>query len=82
MNDHQAAFSEKRFQIPKPGSNPQPCDDLWAAQTIELLRLIWWAKMGWHTVCATWAEATIYVNNDIDETYILEVWELGDILRW
>ena len=69
MNVSQALSSEKRFLSPRCGSNPQPSDDRCDALTTELPRLRWWAK--------------VQVQNMCDPSgYILEVWELGDILRW
>ena len=80
MNDFQAPSSEKRFVSPRQGSNPQPSNDWWDALTIEPPGLRGRAKVQvWHVRPK---RKPLYVNNDIDEIYILKEWELGDILRW
>ena len=81
MNDRQALFSEKRFLSPRRGSNLQPSDDRWDAQTIELPKLRWWAKVHVSHMCDLSGSHYMLIMILMIFIYFEKcVWELGDIV--
>ena len=83
MNDRQALSSKKTISEPQTGI--EPATFWWPVRRCNH----WATKTQMDSQGASSFDLYVrpkrkplYIANDIDEIYMLDVWELGNILRW